>query len=73
MVNLLSQKLREEVQLILRRKSNEDYKDKDTTEFDWKLSKLTEFVKTELEARGNAIRVIKGNPPLLRNMQLQQH
>ena len=61
------------MQLIVSRKLNEEYKDKDATDSDWELSKLTEFLKTELEATENAIRVIKGNPPLLRNMQLQQH
>ena len=51
LVNLLLQKLPEEVQLIISRKLNEEYKDKDATESDWELSKLTEFLKTELEAR----------------------
>ena len=51
LVNLLLQKLPEEVQLIISRKLNEEYKDKDATESDWELSKLTEFIKTELEAR----------------------
>ena len=73
LVNLLLQKLPEEVQLIISRKLNEEYKDKDATESDWELSRLTEFIRTELEARENATRVIKGNSPLLRNMQLQQH
>ena len=72
-VNLLLQKLSEEVQLIVSRKLNKEYKDKDATESDQELFKLTEFLITELEARENATRVIKGNPPLLRNMQLQQH
>ena len=66
LVNLLLQKLPEEVQLIVSRKLNEEYKDKDATESDWELSKHTEFLKTELEEGKNATRVIKGNPPLQR-------
>ena len=50
LVNLLFQKLPEEVQLIISKKLNEEYKDKDATESDWELSKLTEFLQTELEA-----------------------
>ena len=49
LVNLLLQKLPEEVQLI--RNLNEEYEDKNATESDWELSKLTEFLKTELEVR----------------------
>ena len=51
LVNLLSQKLREEVQLIISKILNEEYKDKYATESDWELSKLAEFLKTELETR----------------------
>ena len=50
LANLLLQKLPEEVQLIVSRKLNKQYKDKDATESDWELSKLTELLKTELEA-----------------------
>ena len=67
------QKLPEEVQLIVSRKLNEEYKDKDATESDWELSKLTEVLKTELEAREKCHQSCQGNPPLLKNMQLQQH
>ena len=43
LVNLLLQKLPEEVQLIISRKLNEEYKDNDATESDWELSKRTVF------------------------------
>ena len=51
LVNLLLQKLAEEVQLIVSKKLNKECKDKDATESDWELSTLTEFFKNELEAR----------------------
>ena len=60
LVNLLLQKLPEEVQLIISRKLNEEYKDKDATESDWELSRFTEFLKLNLRPGKIATRVIKG-------------
>ena len=45
LVNLMLQKLPEEVQLIVSGQLNEEYKDKDATESDWKFSKFTELLK----------------------------
>ena len=54
------QELPEEVQLIVSRKLNKEYKDKYATESDWELSNLTEFLKTEIKARGKCHQSYQG-------------
>ena len=51
------------MQLIVSRKLNEEYKNEDATESDWELFKLTEFLKTELEAGEKCHQSYQGKSP----------